>query len=199
MEKLNELDQLVKQYKKKKNKNILDQIFKIIYPIIMEKAKYVFYEQTFNYHNYEFKLVNTKKMELDDVIQELSLEVIELIKKFEGKVPFSHYLNTTFKNENWKEFKFINTEFIKNLHTGSIYKMIQNDEGEEEINIADNLPTPEEIKIEFYPELTKIEQEVWELIQGNLNLSYEEIGEELGVTKMTISRIIARIREKTQK
>jgi len=198
MEKLNELDLLVKQYKKKKDKKILDQIFKILYPTIKEKAKYVFYEQTFKLSGLEFRLVDLKKgLELDDVIQELSLEMIEWIDKCET-APFSHYLNQCLEQQKWQP-KFINADFIKNIKTESIYKTIENDEGEDELNLADTLPAPEEVKIEFYPELTEIEQEVWDLMQGNLNLSQQEIAEELAISQQNVSNVIARIREKTQK
>ena len=198
MEKLNELDQLVKQYKKKKDKKILDQIFKILYPTIVEKAKYVFFEQSFKYQGIEFRLVDTKQVELDDVIQQLSLEIIEWINDFKPKAPFSHYLNSRFEQQHWQP-KFMDMEFYKHFKTQSIYKTVENDEGEEEVNIADNIPTPEEVKIEFYPELTEIEQEVWDLMQGNLNLSQEEIAEELDISQKTVSNVIASIRKKVQK
>ena len=200
MEKMNELDLLVIQYKKKKNKKILDQIFKILYPIIVAKARYVFFVQTFNINNCEFKLLDLKKgLELEDVIQELSIEIIEWINDFKPKAPFSHFLNQCLESNKWRP-KFINADFIKNIKTESIYKTIENnEEEEEELNLADTLPTPEEVKIEFYPELTKIEQEVWELMQGNLNLSQQEIAEELCISQMTISRAVTNIRKKLQK
>jgi RNA polymerase sigma factor (sigma-70 family) len=198
MEKLNELDQLVKQYKKKKDKKILDQIFKILYPTIVEKAKYVFFEQSFKYQGIEFRLVDTKQVELDDVIQQLSLEIIEWINDFKPKAPFSHYLNSRFEQQHWQP-KFMDIEFYKRFKTQSVYKTIENEEGEEEVNIADNIPTPEEVKIEFFPELIEIEQEVWDLMQGNLNLSQEEIAEELDISQKTVSNVIASIRKKVQK
>jgi len=198
MNKLNELDQLVIKYKKNKNRDNLGQILKILENEIKKKAKYVFYVQTFNINNYKFKLVDIKKVELNDIIQELNLEIIEWINNFKPEAPFSHFLNQCLESNKWRP-KFINADFIKDLHTESIYKTIENDEGEEEVNVADNIPIQEEVKIEFYPELIKEEQEVWELMQGNLNLSQQEIADEIGVSKMTICRIIARIREKTQK
>jgi len=198
MEKLNELDLLVKEYKKKKDKVTMEKIFKILYPTIVEKAKYVFYEQTFNYRGISFKLVDTKQIDLNDVIQQLSLEIIEWINDFKPEAPFSHYLNTRFEQQHWQP-KFMDAEFYKQFKTESIHKTIENNEGEDEINLADNLPTPEEVKIEFEPELTEIEKEVWELMQGNLNISQEEISIELGVSQKSISNIIARIRGKTQK
>ena len=187
MEKLNELDQLVIKYKQRKDKNILGQIFIILGSTIKEKAKYVFYEQTFNISNCEFKLVDIKKVELDDVIQELSMEIIEWINDFKPKAPFSHFLNQCLESNKWRP-KFLNADFVKSIKTTSIYKSVENDENEEEINIAENIPCQEEVKIEFYPELTEKEQEVWELMQGNLNLSQEEISIELGISQKTVLR-----------
>ena len=200
MEKLDELDLLVKQYKKKKDKVILDQIFKILYPTILAKAKYVFYVQTFNVNNCEFKLMDLKKgLELEDVIQELSLEIIDWINNFKPKAPFSHFLNQCLESNKWRP-KFINADFIKEIKTISIYKTVENEEEEEEeVNIADSFSTPEEPKIEFYPELTEIEQKIWELMQGNLNLSQQEIAGELDISQKTVSNVIASIRKKVQK
>lgn len=195
MEKLNELDQLVKQYKKKKDRNILDHIFKILYSRIIEKANYVFYEQTFNINNCKFKLVDVKKVELNDVIQELSLEIIEWINNFVPIAPFSHFLNQCLESNKWRP-KFLDVDFIKNLNTQSIYQT--NEEGEEE-NLADKISTSEPINVEFKSPLTKIEQEVWELRQEDLHLSQKEIAEELGVSQKTVSNVIASIKRKLQK
>ena len=167
----------------------------------MAKAKYVFYVQTFNVNNCEFKLMDLKKgLELDDVIQELGLEIIEWLNKWKlAPPPFSHFLNQCLESNKWKP-KFINADFIKEIKTISIYKTVENEEEEdEEVDIADSFATPEEPKIEFYPELTEIEQKVWELMQGNLNLSQQEIAEELCISQMTISRAVTNIRKKLQK
>ena len=192
----NNLTELVIKYRNTKKGKILEEIFKQLEKIIKIKAKYIFYVQTFNINNHEFKLVDTKKVELNDVIQELSLEIIEWINKCDFVKPFENYLYTCLWH--WQP-KFINADFIRNLDVQSIYKPIENDEGEEEINIVDEISTPEPINIEFFPKLTQKEQEVWELMQGDLNLSQQEIADELGVAQKTVSRIIARIREKLQK
>jgi RNA polymerase sigma factor (sigma-70 family) len=189
------VDKLVIQYKKKTNKDILDQIFKILHPTIIEKSKYVFYEQTFGYRGNNFKLVNSKQIELNDIIQQLSLEIIEWINNFKLIAPFSHYLNQCLEGKKWKP-KFINVTFLKSLNTQSIYQ--ETGEGEE-VNITDDISTSEPINVEFEFSLTKIEQEIWELIQGDLNLSQQEIADELDISKMTVSRVIARIRGKLKK
>ena len=189
------LTKLVVEYKKKKDINLLTEIFMLLDKIIKEKAKYVFFVQTFKINRNEFRLVDTKKIELDDVMQELNLEIIEWINKWKPIAPFSHYLNQCLQGNKWKP-RFINADFIKNLNTQSIYK--ENDEGDEE-NLADNIPTQEPIKIEFINPLTEKEQEVWELLQGNLNLSQEEIAKELDISQQTVSNIISSIKRKIQK
>jgi len=189
------LTKLVLEYQKTKNNNTLTEIFILLDKIIKEKAKYVFFVQTFKINRNEFRLVDTKKIELDDVMQELNLEIIEWINKWKPIAPFSHYLNQCLQGNKWKP-RFINADFIKNLNTQSIYK--ENDEGDEE-NLADNIPTQEPIKIEFINPLTEKEQEVWELLQGNLNLSQEEIAKELDISQQTVSNIISSIKRKIQK
>lgn len=188
----NNLEKLVKNYKRKKDIYILDQIFKNLNNILNEKASYIFYKQTF-FGKEEIKLCDTKQIELDDVKQELYLEVLRIINEYNIRLPFENYLYSNLKL--WKP-KFINADFLKNFKTQSIYQT--NDEGEEE-NLADNMSSPEPLNIEFNTPLTEKEQEIWELLQGDLHLSQEEIAEELSISQKSVSNLISSIKKKLQK
>jgi DNA-binding CsgD family transcriptional regulator len=192
MKKINELELLVKNYKKKKDEQSLNQIFKLLNNVLKEKAKYIFYKQSF-FGKDGLKLCDTKQVELNDVMQELYLELLRIIDNYMVKEPFENYLYANLKL--WRP-KFINVDFLKNLKTKSIYRL--NEEGEEE-NLADNISIPEPINIEFSLPLTKKEQKVWELLQGNLNLSQEKIAEEMDISQKYVSNLITSIKNKIQK
>lgn len=193
-DKMTKLTELVKEYKKTKEEKIFTQIYKIIEKTIKEKVDYVFYEHTFKIGNKEFKLVNTKKIERDDISQELLLDFLEWINNFDSSVSeFDNYFYSCLWN--WKP-KNINAEFLQSLNTSSIYRI--NKEGEEE-NIADKMIAPEESNIEFVSNLTAQEEDVWKLIQGSLNLTQAEIAEELNISQKTVSNLISRINKKRQK
>jgi len=186
------LTNLVRQYKKSKNKKLLNEIFIKLNNTIKDKAQKVFYKQNF-FGKKEMRICDTKQIELEDVIQDLNLFILRIITDYNIKQPFENYFNCSLK---LYKPSFINAEFMKNLNTQSIYQL--NEEGKEE-NIAEKIPTSEPINIEFNHPLTEEEQEVWELLKGNLNLSQKEIAEELGLSQPTISGVIARIKGKIQK
>jgi RNA polymerase sigma factor (sigma-70 family) len=190
---MNNLNDLVVKYKKLKDKKILEEIFKLLEDTIKEKARYVFYERVFNINNHPFKLVDIKQVEFKDVIQELNLETLRIINDYDITQSFETYFYASIWD--WKP-DFINADFFNNLNTQSIYQ--ETIEGEEE-DITEKISSSEEIKIEFKCKLTDLEQEVWELKKGNLNLSQEEIAEELGVSQKTVSNVIASIKKKIQK
>jgi DNA-directed RNA polymerase specialized sigma subunit len=185
------LTKLMRQYKRSKDKKLLNDIFIKLKNTIIDKSKFVFYKQNF-FGEKEMHLCDTKQIELEDVIQDLNLFILTIIN--DNKIKnFEHYLNHSLK---FYKPSFLNAEFMKNLFTQSIYRI--NEEGNEE-NLADKLPTPELINIEFSSPLTEKEQKVWELLQEDLNLSQEEIAEELSLSQKTISNVIASIKEKVKK
>jgi len=187
----NKMNELVTQYKKTKEKKLLDEIFKVLEETITEKAKYIFYQQDF--FGNEMKLCNTKKVIYSDIKQEVYLKILRTIKNCDRKKPFDKYLSVALWS--WSP-KNILREVMKEMNTQSIYSI--NEEGEES-NLADEIPIHEEPKIEFSHQLTEFEQQVWDLRSGNLNLNQEEIAQELGVDQATISRTIAIIKKKLQK
>jgi RNA polymerase sigma factor (sigma-70 family) len=209
---MNKINELVIQYQKTKDKNILNEIFKELESTIDDIAKKTFYRKEFikriyNVEIYDkkkeklitkqkkdyFKICDTRKLTIKDIKQELYIFILELINKCKSNKPFENYLYSSISK--WIP-SFINEEFIKNLDTQSIYKI--NEEGEE-INLVDEIPSQEEPEIEFKQDLTDFEQKVWDLKINNLNLSQEEIAKELDVDQATISRAFADIKKKLQK
>lgn len=186
------LNKLVKSYKKSKDNKLLEEIFINLNNIIKERAKFVFYQQDF-FGTKEIKLYLTKQIELLDVIQDLNLFILKLIKNYDIKQPFENYL---FRSLKFYKPSFINKEFIKTLKTQSIYQM--NKEGEEE-NIAEEKLILEYKEIEFNEPLTEKEQEIFDLIKEDMNLTQEDIAKELGISQQSVSIIIASIKEKIQK
>ena len=134
------LNELVKQYKKTELQETFSQIFELLEETIVKKAKYVFYKQRF-FSDESLKLCDTKKVELEDIKQELRLEIIEWINRCKRSLPFDKYLYSNLWN--WKP-KSINKDFLESLKIISIYR--KTEEGEDE-NVIERIPTPEQ-KIE---------------------------------------------------
>jgi len=186
------LTELVIQYKKNKDNKILNTIFLLLEKNLKEKADYVFYQQNF-FGKKGIKLSATKKVDYDDIKQELYYEILKIINTYDTKFPFENYLFSSLKF--WKP-SIINTEFFKNLNTQSIYQI--NEEGEEE-NIAENIMITNPQKIEFIEDLTNKEREIFDLLKSDINLTQIEIAEELGISQQRVSDLIASIKKKIQK
>jgi len=200
---MNNLTELVINYQKTKNKNVLEEIFKLLQKIIKEKSKYIFYVHTFKYGESKFKLVDLKSIELCDIEQELYLDTLKMINRYNPKKPFENYLFAYL----WKWTpRFITTiKFLKSLKTQSIYQI--NEEGEEE-NIIDNFEVNEprgniesNLIIEDIFNQCKNEKEknICQLLMCNPTMSQEEIGKEMGMTSQNISLILNKLRKRLKK
>jgi RNA polymerase sigma factor (sigma-70 family) len=192
---MKELNELIKQYKKTKDHQLLNQIFEVLKNIIKKKAEFLFYQKTFKFGKYEFKLVDTKQVELNDVKQELNLELLRMIKDWKGKQPFENYLFASLWN--WRP-KFVNKSLIQ--ETFNIHEI-----DEDEDSKIDNIPAePEEIKEdinidEMFSDLTEIEKKIIILLKDNPELNQSELADIIGVTQQRISELMTNIRKKYNK
>lgn len=193
------LNNLIVQYKQTGDKKILNDIFSLLKNTIKEKSKYVYYHQRFNAKNLRFKLVDTKQIELIDIIQELNLFIMKLIDRCEIDKPFDKYLFSSLWN--WKP-TIINREFKQNVRNKSL-----SDIDEEQFDV--NFPAPiteEETKEketintdDMFKKLTKREKKVIELLKNNPELNQFQLAEILGVTQQNISLIMQSLQKKYKK
>jgi RNA polymerase sigma factor (sigma-70 family) len=212
-----ELDKLAKEYAETKDKNILPKIFKILKHILKKKASFVFYQQTFHEgkklpkskwfkningeliptYEHNFRLVDTKQTELEDIEQELALEVIRLLKKYNPKQPFDEYFFGTL----WKWIPKFTTKnkFLNYLKHNSMY--IVDDAGNEK-SLIDDIPQKESFSsgllnfIDMFENLNENEIKIINLFQENGNIKQTEIARIIGVTKQRVKQILQGLKNK---
>lgn len=213
------LTELVKDYKKTKNKPILDKIYLELKSTIQQKAKFIYYRKWYPlnlYHPCKFcracdKLNNIPKSEhsiickdceickcvkgffnlnknnlceCEDVENDIWLEVLRTINKFDMTKDFNVYL---FSNL-WEFFpSFITKNFIKSLLNKSLTQI---DEEGNETQI--DIPQKEIQKIDINTILkfckTTQEKEIIQLLSKGIK--QKEIAEQLEVSKQYISKVI---------
>ncbi len=185
------LEQLAKKYVETKDTNLFISIFKLLEPLLKKKASFIFYQKVFRGN---FKLVDMKQNYLEDVRQELNLEVINLLNKYNPKKSFGTYLVSSL----WKWTpKFTRkNKFYKYLKNKSI-NAVDNDGTE--FSILDNI-SQEEVSsdnfIEIFENLTKTETKILNLYQENIHINQSEIAEIIGVTQQRIDQIISGLKKK---
>jgi RNA polymerase sigma factor (sigma-70 family) len=207
-----ELDLLAKEYVKTKDKTILVKIFKLLKHILKSKADFVFYQKTFHegkskgyiesldgkktpVYEHNFKLVDTKQTELEDVEQELALEVIRILNKYNPKQPFENYLFAAIWN--WTPKFARKNKFFNYLKFNSMNVV---DEDGNEKSLIDNIP--QEVNFgcgdltEMFENLTENEKKIINLYQENNNISQSEIADSIGITQSGVSRLLAGLRKK---
>jgi RNA polymerase sigma factor (sigma-70 family) len=192
MKKINEL---VKQYKKTKDSQVLNQIFEVLKNIIKTKSEFIFYQKLFKFGKFEFRLVDTKQYELNDVKQELNLEVLRIIKDYNINEPFEPYFFASLWN--WKP-RFVNKKLIQQLL--NIHE-VDEDEDSKVNNIpAEPVEIEDELNIdEMFTNLTDIEKKIVILLKDNPELNQSQLAETIGVTQQRISELLVNIRKKYHK
>lgn len=188
------LNELVVIYKKEKDKKVLEQIFSILEKTIKDKAKYVFYKQKFRIKNSEFRICDTKQVELEDVIQELYLKVLKLIENCDINKPFDVYLYSALWC--WKP-SFLNIDFFNNWLNKSLNCIVDEDGEEVYYDIPVFPKFEEEINIDdLFFDLTKDERKLLNLLKDDPELTQTELAKYLGVTQQRISQFYESIRKK---
>jgi RNA polymerase sigma factor (sigma-70 family) len=188
------LNELAKFYKETKERKYIDEIFKIIAKQLNDKASYTFYQKKFKASKYYFRLCDTHKVEEDDVLQELYLNVLETINRYDGVRPFDTYLFSTLWL--WKP-KFINRDFycqLKNISTVEYDN--EDDEVMHEIAVNPVYPQDEIVIDNLFTNLTEREKKIIDLLRQNTKLKRVELAEILEVSPESISQSLRSIKNK---
>jgi len=214
---MDKLTQLAKQYKKTKDKNICQQIFNLLDNAIKQKASYVFYKQKFikdrnkvyemEIFNREsksfqkklvpscFRLCDTKKLELEDVAQELNLKILELLNNYNVKKPFRNYLFYTLKR--WRPSCIRDINFIRELNMTHESDLSHRNGKKITLDML-AVSNPEEVVEvdDLFDNMTEFEKKV-----VNLKLEYptknqSQLAKMLGVRQQKLSEILADLKKK---
>jgi RNA polymerase sigma factor (sigma-70 family) len=208
-----ELDLLAKEYVKNKDRNVLTKIFNILKYIIKKKAAYIYYVNIFHegkivghqimqpqnkkvpIHEFTFKLSETGQVDLEDIEQELALEIIRILNKWNPKYPFDTYLFGALWQ--WLPKFARKNKFLKVFKLNSMNII---DENGEEKSLIDGIPATEikneENLIDLFENLTENEKKIIILYQENLNITQTEIAMALGITQSGVCRLLQGLKKK---
>ena len=188
------LTELVINYQKTKSNLILDKIFKCLSKVIKKKAVYLFRQRHFN----NVRLCELHSIELEDIEQEIYLELMRMINKYDKTIcDFDKYFYTALYNH---VPAFLNRDFFNQLKNVSITPENYED-GETLSNIdkfeANKERNKKEIKeIEFKSKLTEGEQKVFNILKSNPNLNYSEVARKMRLTRERVRQICEQLRKK---
>ncbi len=178
------LDNLIIQYQKTKDKKTLNDIFILLKPIIKSKSSYVFYRKNLRKNDQTFKLYELGTITINDIEQELRVLILRLINDYNGKASFSTYLYSSIWN--WGNS-------LSYLYEG--FKTTFLPEDDEQLITNPN--------IEIYNlegvNMTYTEKRIFELFKENQYIKQSQIAERLGVTQARLSQIIKKFRKKITK
>lgn len=188
------LDELAKEYSQNKNKIILNKLFKAIKTLLDKKANFIYYKKLFKYKNYTFTLHQIKEIELTDIKQDLSLEVLKLLNRYDSNQSFEKYLISSLWNY---APSFINKKFcafIENKSNSTI------DADGNEINPVDaicHIDKENEIEtIDLFENLTDLEKKLINFMLEFPDLTQSEIAKKLEVTQQRVSQLLFELRKK---
>jgi len=189
------INELAIQYKKNPTKLLLDKIFFELRFIIKNKATFIYFQKKFKYGNRTLVLSETKQVDLQDVKQDMCIEIMRIIKKYDCKKPFDNYLFSSLWN--WKPH-FLNKKFYNYLKNNS--SEIVDEEGNEK-SLIENIPQEESTTSELdfkemFENLNETEKKVINLLTGNNNLKQSEIADIIGVKQSRISKILKGLKKK---
>jgi len=207
---MNNITSLIIEYKQTHLSKILDDIFKELNPIIEKKSKYIYFQKYFPISLYNkcseclnckehkcnichkctckkgtFNLHRNNLCDYEDVKQDLSMEILKLIEKFDIKRDFDTYFYATLWN--WKP-SFLNKDFIKTLISESI---------ENQPELIDKKKLCDFNIEELITKLkNKIDRQIiYNLLKDN-KLSQIALANKLGLTKSQIDYRIKKIKNK---
>jgi len=186
---MDRLEKLVKQYKKKQNKKVLEEIFSILKPQLKEKTDFV------------YSRLQGYKLDLGDIRQELCLKVLQIIKSYDSKKEdFSNY----FFSSIWYWQPEMRMEDV--IQYESIYKINEEDEKTETTTEERfKKETPEEFTSNITIEdilnecKTENEKKICEMYLENPMITEEELGKKLKMTHQNISLILIELRKRLKK
>ena len=180
---------LVKEYKQTKSEKIFNKIYEKLKPFIREKSKYLYVTKFFQIGK-RYYSVSDSSYQREDIEQDLMLEILKMIKKYDGIRDFNTYLISSL----WKyKPSFVNREFINCLGQDQI------SEHEESEKVA------YEIENNFFAEdilsfcKSENEKKVMFAYLSDTSLSQLEIARKIGVSQQYISLILLGLQKKLKK
>jgi RNA polymerase sigma factor (sigma-70 family) len=191
------LTELVRQYKRTKSTILLGEIFGMLDKNLHKRAEYLFYQQKYNIGHKWVKLVDLKRMELDDVLQDLRVQILELISRYDVKKPFENYLFST--------LQFWFPKCLRNRDSKTTLSALTESEtthGDSDESIFNHLTVPavypedEFNSKEYFDDLSEMEKKVVDLFFEFPDKTQVEVAEILGVTQQRVAQLISNIRVK---
>jgi len=181
---MDNLNELVNQYKKTQDDKIFEQILVILQPKLRKKVDFI------------YNKLKYYKIELKDIQQELYLKILKIINEYNPKEPFENYFFSSLKT--W--LPKLQIEDIINYEL--LFKI--NEEGEEiEINVGNKHFKKSNTNLNMEDILHECisdnEKKICQLYLENPDITEEEIGKELKMTKQAISLIIKKLRNRLKK
>jgi len=189
------LTSMVREYKQSNSSQILDSIFIQIQPILKKKAQYIYYHKKFKGNKYSFTIAQTKKLDYEDVLQELNMEILRIVQEYNPKKEFEPYFFATLWN--WRPQFLKQGNFLQWLGTTNESEMGE-DEGEnllEQLAIASPILEPANL-MDFFEDLTEEEKSFLNLCIKNKDKNQSQLSEIIGVTQPRVSQIVANLRKK---
>lgn len=145
-----------------------------------------------------FNLKHNHLCEYKDVEQDLNIEILRLINNFDESVgDFNSYLSSSLWD--WRP-SFITLEFVESISCISLQKF--DEKGDEQNLDIEDKKSHQKIKSNLNLEeilnecKTDNEKEICQLYLARPNITEEEIGKELGMTKQNISLILKKLRKR---
>jgi len=183
------LNEMVDNYKKTKDKKMLETIYNQVAPAILSRAKYCFYKQNFFINGQETTLFKSKVVEFTDVLQSYNLELLYILKRYKKNNLATFF---TFFISSLKKVPY---DILKVIQSRSVIKI------ETEYIIDDSNLKLEAIsgaidsKIESdFDELDERENLIVEYLSSGLKCT--EIAKKLKLSKGRISQLVSKIQEK---
>jgi RNA polymerase sigma factor (sigma-70 family) len=209
-----QIQALVIEYKKTKQQSLINEIFKLLNTLLVKKAKNIFYHQKFPQHTYKkrildnetgeyvekefvecFRLCDIKKIDFEDVLQELRLEIFRIIENYDITRQFYTYLISSLWK--WRPECIRTKQFAVELSDIGSGEM-EDDELNNFENIGEETePIPEKQNMmKNFEALTKQEKKLIKLKLSRPQLNQTQIAESLGVTQQRVSEILRNLRKK---
>ncbi len=186
----NSLNNLAVKYKETKDPIVLEQIFKILSPLINKKATYIFYRKVYCVNKKYFRLYTLGILDLDDIKEEIRIFILTLLNKTDIKRPFDKYLHSSI----WKwgnQFR----KLIEKINCTD-KKMTTEDDY---MDIVSSVPPAVETIYWDKLELTKVEKQIFDILKKDNEISQLQLSKILGITQGRISQLMKKLRKKIKK
>lgn len=187
------IDDLALKYKTTGSIVVRNTLFNKLMPIIKQKAKYVYWYKSYKLYDKICRVKHLYNVTKEDIFQDLSLDVLTWIEKFNGVTSFRKYLFSCLWN--WRP-SIINKETYMNIKSIKCMSMSTH----QKEKLMDNLA--EELKFDIREGMASLlgevkcpkEKAVLKLLYINPDIAKADIAKVLGVTKGRVSQIFAKLK-----